>query len=49
MREYESEVSPAAIAHMGWVGSYRVYGNTFELTDLTSADALSACTDAGTS
>ena len=22
---------------MGWVGSYRVYGSTFELTDLTLA------------
>ncbi|MFC3808727.1 TRAP transporter substrate-binding protein [Terrabacter sp. GCM10012305] len=35
VREYESEVSPAASGILGWVGSYRVYGNTFELTDLT--------------
>ena len=32
-----------AMANMGWVGSYRVYGSTFELTDLTAHNALSAC------
>jgi hypothetical protein len=43
--EYESEVSPVAIARVGWVGSYRVQGNTFELTDLKSTANYPAGTD----
>ncbi|KRF46686.1 hypothetical protein ASG96_01205 [Terrabacter sp. Soil810] len=43
--EHESEVSPTAIARMGWVGSYRVYGNTFELTGLRSTANYPAGTD----
>ena len=43
--EYESEVSHSAIARMGWVGSYRVYGNTFELTDLRSTVNVPAGTE----
>ncbi|KRF45606.1 hypothetical protein ASH01_07250 [Terrabacter sp. Soil811] len=43
--EHESEVSRTAIARMGWVGSYRVHGNTFELTDLRSTANYPAGTD----
>jgi TRAP-type C4-dicarboxylate transport system substrate-binding protein len=35
--EYFREGTPSAIANMGWVGDYRVYGNTFELTLITSS------------
>jgi len=36
VREYASEVSPVAIGTLRWVGSYRVYGNTFELIELNN-------------
>ncbi|TQM65066.1 TRAP transporter substrate-binding protein [Humibacillus xanthopallidus] len=38
VRAYAREGSLAATAKMWWVGSYRVYGSTFELTHLTSVD-----------
>ncbi|MFC7597523.1 hypothetical protein ACFQU3_19560 [Terrabacter sp. GCM10028922] len=35
--EYFREGTPSAIANMAWVGNYRVYGGTFELTLITSS------------
>ncbi|KRB46351.1 hypothetical protein ASD90_11705 [Terrabacter sp. Root181] len=35
--EHASEVSHTAIANMGWVGRYRVYGKTLELTLVTTS------------
>jgi hypothetical protein len=38
LRGSEREGSLTAIPNVGWVGSYRLYGSTFELTKLTSLD-----------
>ncbi|MFC7597633.1 TRAP transporter substrate-binding protein [Terrabacter sp. GCM10028922] len=38
VRAYAREGSLVATANMWWVGSYRVSGSTFELTQLTSVD-----------
>jgi hypothetical protein len=39
LRGYEREGSLTAIPTLAWVGSYRVYGSTFDLTKLTFVDA----------
>jgi TRAP-type C4-dicarboxylate transport system substrate-binding protein len=38
MTQFESEVSSMSTGTLAWAGTYRVYGNTFELTDLTRAE-----------